>query len=95
MIARLLVVMAFALPSPAAAQDLHVPGRLDLNGLWELTEHGAIVDGPAIVRITHSGSSVHAEFIAGACQAIRYSTSSRSPASGQTRKSRSGACSAK
>ena len=32
---------------------------------------------------------------AGTCQAIRYSTSVRSPASGQTRKSRSGACLAK
>lgn len=70
MIARHLIVLAIALPSLAAAQDVNVPGRLDLSGLWELNEHGVVVDGPAIVRITHSGPTVYAEFVSGAsCEA--------------------------
>jgi hypothetical protein len=69
-IARLLLVLAIAAPSVAAAQELSIPGRLDLNGLWELNEHGVVIDGPAIVRITHSGPTVYAEFVSGAsCEA--------------------------
>jgi len=65
--ALLLAIIAAALPSLAAAQELAVPGRLDLNGLWELTEYGArLGDERAIVRITHTGPSVHAEFVSGA-----------------------------
>jgi hypothetical protein len=60
------VLFVVALPAFAAAQDVDVPGRLDLNGLWELNEHGVVIDGPAIVRITHSGPTVYAEFISGA-----------------------------
>ena len=60
MIARLLIILAIAAPSVAAAQEPSIPGRLDLNGLWELNEHGVVIDGPAIVRITHSGPTVYA-----------------------------------
>lgn len=68
--ALLLAIIVATMPQLAAAQDVDVPGRLDLNGLWELTEHGVVIDGPAIVKITHSGPTVYAEFISGAgCEA--------------------------
>ncbi|MEX1258038.1 MAG: hypothetical protein WEG36_10500 [Gemmatimonadota bacterium] len=66
-IALILVGVGMAQPRVAAAQNLDIPGGLDLNGLWELTEHGERQTAdPAIVRITHSGNSVYAEFVSGA-----------------------------
>ena len=60
-------LFGMALPPLAAAQNLAVPGRLDLNGRWELTEYGQRRDnGNAIVEIEHSGPGVFAKFITGA-----------------------------
>lgn len=66
--ALVLALVGMALPplAPFAAAQV-LPGALDLNGRWELAEHGARSDpGNPIVKITHSGVSVVAEFISGA-----------------------------
>ena len=61
-------LVLFAMAPCAAAQDLALPNRLDLNGVWELVEGWGqrLGDGPALVEITHSGATVVAKFIQGA-----------------------------
>ena len=63
------VAMTFTMPAaPALAGQL--PGitpEIDLNGVWELTEHGKRKDDAApLVRIVHTKDTVAAAFITGA-----------------------------
>jgi hypothetical protein len=59
-------LMLIAIASSADAQNPNAPLGLDLNGVWELEEHGQRLD-PALplVEIGHSGNTVTATFISG------------------------------
>jgi len=67
---RLILAFAFvALPllTPGASGQQPTTLNLDLNGRWDLVEHGEHLSlGDSMVRIDHTGQTVRAEFLKGA-----------------------------